>query len=124
MRRRRHRPESEIGDSAPVEIIDKPAMVRYAFHPDKKSQNIVICKMVSEQGANDTVDGIACWIDRIHIANDPSNSAIDRGELSRNANGLRIQINSCEPNAYLPAHSPILNPAQHVASAAANIEDM
>ena len=56
---------------------------------------------------------------------DPSNSAVDRSELSGNANGQRDLVHSCEPNGSHPfAHSPALNPAQHVASAATNIDDV
>ena len=112
-----------IGNGGAREIVDEPTKLGVKFHPFEKADHVRLGEVMGEEGTDDQVNRLVRLPGK-DVGRDPVDSACWRSRFGGNGDGVGIKVDSSELNGDTTSASPALDPAESVAVAAADVDDV
>lgn len=114
--------EEGEGDRLAVEVVDEPAEAGLGLHPAEELDDFGVGEVVGEQRADDDVDGGVRGVG-LEAGLEESDGA-GEGDFASGADDVGVEVNAGEADGEVVVGGPAADAAEHVAGAAAYVDDV
>ena len=121
-RKSRKEPQQMIRCGSSRKVVNEPPAHGVLLHPLQKVNDVVFGEMVSEESADDEIDGLNGRV-REYVGRNPADAACRRSGFSSDGHRIGIDVDAGQFDVDAARASPALDAPQPVAVTAADVED-